>query len=129
VSRGVTPRFAQGRSAALRAEPATPSRAKPAAANAMRFTWRTSTCPDCGDGKVTIADCHGFTDVRCDTCDGTAEIDCVCAECGCGLPLNEEGLCEKCEDASTLPVAAFDEKYRARIEEKPLGKGWHRIAA
>jgi RecJ-like exonuclease len=76
-----------------------------------RFIWRTSTCPDCGDGKITIADCHGFTDVRCETCDGTAEIDCVCIGCGCGLPLNEEGLCEKCEDASTLPVAAFDEKY------------------
>jgi RecJ-like exonuclease len=63
------------------------------------FTYRTTDCGSC-DGTR-----------HCDECEGRGELDASCAECRAGLPLNDDGLCERCADACTLPLSAFNEKW------------------
>lgn len=78
----------------------------------MTRSFRTASCPDCsGEGRYAVPDAHGFHDEFCEMCDRTGEIDCQCAECGNVVPLDDEGLCERCHDASTLPLVEFDLKY------------------
>jgi DnaJ-class molecular chaperone len=69
---------------------------------------RTEDCPDCDGGLVYD---YGYTARTCPTCDGHTEIDSACCECGIIAALNDEGECERCHDANTLPVAEFQEKY------------------
>lgn len=77
-----------------------------------------SRCPTCnGFGTVTYAVTQVplgegyFRDEVCPDCEGMGEVDPCCTGCGQILALNEEGECERCHDASTLPIAEFDAKY------------------
>lgn len=79
------------------------------------FTFRTTLCEACDDGYML--DDAGLTAGRCECVNG--ETDAACVDCLNVLPLNDEGLCVRCNDSATLPVAAFDAKY--------LAAGWNRV--
>lgn len=91
------------------------------------YRSRTITCDDCGGTGQQ----HGVAAVRgeyfdaeplshdCGGCDGLGEIDALCAECLVVRPLNDDGLCVRCNDASELPVDAFNLKYGLAELKKP----------
>jgi hypothetical protein len=75
------------------------------------FKVRTVDCPDCFMGRYERPEGPGYVSCECDECEGRGELDASCAECLAGLPLNDDGLCERCADACTLPLSAFNEKW------------------
>lgn len=79
--------------------------------NASPYRYRTSECPDCFEGRYERPEGPGYVSCKCDECEGRGEIDASCAECLVIAALNDDGLCEKCTDASTMPVAEFEAKY------------------
>lgn len=83
---------------------------------------RCETC--CGEG--TVIEFHRFAgeymagepvEVECPDCLGIGLIaeEVVCV--GCDQPFDVNGYCERCDE------------HMERIEERPLGEGWHRWAA
>lgn len=75
------------------------------------YTSRVIACPDCFDGDYTIANGPGYVTCVCETCEGRAEIDAACEQCGKDAALNDELICERCHDANELPASAFWKKY------------------
>jgi len=104
----------------------------------MTYAYRQVLCPECGgEGtNLTIARVSGepvdsdWAEELCSECDGMREVDASCADCLRILPLNGEGFCEQCTDASTLPIAEYQVKYGlVPTEQHDLGDGWHRRVA
>lgn len=67
--------------------------------NDTGYRFRTVDCPDCDGTRM------------CEECGGIGHVDAACAECLRGEPLNDDGLCEQCTDACTLPIADYNEKW------------------
>jgi hypothetical protein len=65
----------------------------------VTYTWRRELCSEC-DGTR-----------HCDECGGFGKVDAGCAECLRGVPLSDQGLCETCTDACTLPLAEYQAKH------------------
>lgn len=81
------------------------------------FTYRTEDCPDCWEGRYEVPEGPGYVSYRCDTCDGSGEVEAVCDLCGKHEPLNDEGECEKCHDGHELSIAEFNAKYPVSLTE------------
>ncbi len=61
------------------------------------FRYRDEPCSEC--------------DFGCKECEGAGEVPASCADCGDVRPLDDDGLCAFCVDASELPIAAFNAKW------------------
>lgn len=70
-------------------------------------------------------DCDRATDIRCDTCWSSGEVEAACCNCTLVAPLNDDGECRRCFDAAELPAVEFDLKYRgwALAEHSAYGMG------
>lgn len=101
------------------------------ASKAERYSYRTTDCEECrGRGNVggyarvagEAYDCEPV-EWPCAECDGSGEIDAACAECCRVLPLDSEGFCEECHDASAMPLADYLAKHKPHL----LGVHLHRV--
>lgn len=80
----------------------------------MTYDWRIEPC-ECDEGKTYATDREGYFERGCEMCGGEGEVDASCCECDRIVPLNSDGICEKCQDAADLPLAEFVAKYSPHI--------------
>ncbi len=69
------------------------------------YDWRTEPCAACDQDR------------RCEFCTGSGEVSAACVECNRIVPLDSEGTCLRCVDASILPIAAFEAKWHPMQSE------------
>lgn len=83
-----------------------------------------STLPNYSHGTARCGVCDVHEQDACEECEGLGKVDCACADCGRVVALNDDGLCQRCSDSDTLPIAEFQSKYLcgwARAEAAALG--------
>lgn len=81
------------------------------------YVFRQEDCDTCGgQGGITYPEGPGYVTYRCDDCDHTGQVDAACADCLVVKPLDDEGYCEKCADASSLPLAEFAAKHYPHLD-------------
>jgi hypothetical protein len=88
--------------------PDSPAIVSPSVAGVVTaYSFRTAACSEC-DGNPWFGIGHGS---RCEGCDGLGEVDCQCCDCGEVTAINDDGQCQRCHDADTLPLVEFQARY------------------
>ncbi len=102
------------------------------------YRFRTVDCDECGGHGRIYGFAHAvgeafdgdYHEQSCDECNHTGETDAACADCRTVRPLDDEGFCEPCADASILSVDDWNAKHRPHLvfaDVKPLPDGFQRI--
>lgn len=101
--------------AAAQDQPSCPTEAA-GAPNRLNYSFRTTDCDTCGGHRfVTDIGDDGFVARHCGECE-RGQVDATCADCLVVKPLDDEGFCERCADASSLPLAEFAAKHYPHLD-------------
>jgi RecJ-like exonuclease len=80
----------------------------------MTYRWQTEQCEWCDEGWQCS---DAFGDRRCDICEGRGEVTASCHDCAEIAPLDDEQLCEVCNDGADLTIEAYEAKYGGRVND------------
>lgn len=75
--------------------PSTGLVASPVASPVETYSYRIEDCPDCDRA----------TDIRCDTCWSSGEVEAACCECCNVAPLDDDGYCRSCMEPTGWALA------------------------
>lgn len=80
------------------------------------YRYREDICEECDEGRLYDYDSDGpYQCAVCDLCEGSGMVEATCDECDRLVPLNDEGICERCVDSNDLTVEEFAAKHHPHI--------------
>ena len=83
------------------------------------YSFRTVDCDECEGAGCFHSAVHVATEYLdadlsefpCEACEGSGEVDAACADCLVVRPLDDEGFCQPCAEASILSADEWNARY------------------